>query len=145
MRSPLAFSIATGDASVRIGATATFTYSLVSIDDETRDVDFRFAIPYGTQLEQLRVNLRELGAGTVLNQDDRFRLNLSVPSFLKTGLTTVVVIQLKVMPAYRGARLSPMAEVVQLGSDIPYVALDLDVPAGATTVLGRIHLPMVTR
>lgn len=145
VESPLAFSTATAMGSVRIGSTAVFTYTLVNTDDEMRDVDFRFVAPHGTTLERLRVNLRELGAGAALAHDGGFNLNLSVPSFLETGLTTVVVIELKVTRDFQAPRLNPMAEVLQPGSDIPYATLQLDVPGGATRVVNALYLPLVVR
>lgn len=145
IRSPLDFSQATAMESVRVGDTAVFSYTLVNTDNDVRDVDLRFQIPAGIELESLSVNLRDLADIQPDANGGVFHLGVSVPSLPETGLVAVVRIELRVTSAFPSGTLNPQLEVLQPGSDIPYTDLELDVPGGATVITGRIYLPVIFR
>jgi hypothetical protein len=143
--SPFALSSATATPTARVGDTAIFTYTLINADDQTRDMTFRFQIPDGTSLERVNVNLRDPRSQT--SAGETFELGLSVPSFARTGLTTVVAVELKLEPGFHGDTLNPMAELLQPGSTISFLAtpLELAVPGGATTIeWNRVYIPVIS-
>jgi immune inhibitor A len=140
--SPFALSRATTQQSVQLGSTATFSYTLVNTDDETRDGTLRFTLPDGTELESIGVGLEDPtdpGSNLV---GDTFSLDVSVPSYTETGLVTVVTLVLRIdVATFKGNTVSPEAAFYQPDSDIPWVELPADVQIAQVT--GRTYLPLV--
>ncbi len=148
--SPFALSNATGSASVALGGTAVYTYTLLNTDTRTRDVDMVLTIPADTTLKRLSIRnetIEEKATGGGGGQD--LTVRLQVPSYLRTGQMAVVTVELAVGAGYTGATVNPQARFYQPGSLIPWLDLPLDIPGGATQVVGtasfRLYLPYIIR
>jgi hypothetical protein len=139
--SPLELSIGSGPASVTIGSTATFTYTLINTDDQPCDVQFTFNLPDHTTLLAITSNVQSpSGTGLVVQGTD-VSLALTVPSFIKTGKALVIGLKVRIDAGFVGTTLDPQVRLLQPGSSIPYATVSLNLPGGAPTPGGRIYLP----
>jgi immune inhibitor A len=140
--SPFSVSSGTVDNAVRPGQTASFTYTLINTDDETREADLRITIPDGTTLT--RVSINNVDADELTAQADQaFTFGVTVPSYEETGQVTVVTFDLDVPVGFRGANINPEAELFQPGSDVSYGAVPLNTATGDVEITGRVYMPLI--
>jgi hypothetical protein len=139
--SPLELSTGSGPASVAVGSTATFTYTLINTDDQPRDVQFNFNLPDHTTLLAITSNVQSpSGAGPTL-QGTNVSLALTVPSYIQTGKALVIGLKVRIDAGFIGTTLDPQVQLLQPGSSIPYAVPALSSPGNAPTLSGPSYLP----
>jgi hypothetical protein len=143
--SPLELSLGSGPASVTVGSTATFTYTLINTDDQPRDVLFKFSLPDHTTLLSLTGNIEPPSGNGPAARGTEVSLPLSVPSYIATGNALVIGLKVRIDAGFSGTTLDPGVQLLQPGSNIPYAIPALSAPGGAPAPGGRIFLPAQRR
>jgi hypothetical protein len=138
--SPLELSTGSGPASVTVGSTATFTYTLINTDDQPRDVQFKFSLPDHTTLLAITSNVQSPSAEGLAVQGTDVSLALTVPSYIQTGKALVIGLKVRIDAGFTGTTLDPQVQLLQPGSNIPYASPPLNIPGGAPAPGGRIYL-----
>jgi hypothetical protein len=143
--SPLELSTGTGPASVTVGSTATFTYTLINTDDQPRDVKFDFSLPDNTTLLTVTSNIESPSGDGLAVRGTDVSLAMTVPSYIQTGNVLVVGLTIRVDPGFTGTTLDPGVRLLQPDSQIPYNILPVSgtagAPGGAPESGTRLYLP----
>jgi hypothetical protein len=145
VRSPFALSSGVGPASVKVGSTAIYTYTLINTDDAAREIDLNYVVATGLEEVLYSVTNKTIGgsANTAITpQNNPLTKRVTVPSYLETGQVTEVVIGLRVTQGFIGDRVDPQVKLLQPGTQTLYNTIT---PSGAGLITGRLYLPIARR
>jgi hypothetical protein len=145
VRSPFALSSGVGPASVKVGSTAIYTYTLINTDDAAREIDLNYVVATGLEEVLYSVTNKTIGgsANTAITpQNNPLTKRVTVPSYLETGQVTEVVIGLRVTQGFIGDRVDPQVKLLQPGTQTLYNTL---APSRVASIVGRLYLPVARR
>jgi hypothetical protein len=144
--SPLELSYGSGPASVAVGSTAIFTYTLINTDDQPRDVQFNFSLPDHTTLLAITSNVQPPSGNRAAVQGTDVSLALTVPSYIETGNALVIGLRIRIDAGFVGTTLDPGVQLLQPGSSLLYTTIPtITTPGGAPNPGQRMYLPAQRR
>lgn len=131
--------------SVASGASATFRYTLLNMDEVPRETDFQFTLPTDATLDHVAAVIKEQdGQETPIPVRPDTTQRVTVPAYLTGSEVLQIDVTVKVGAINPGDTFNLHGVALQPGSRIPYILFSQDVSVAPSSTQ-RVYIPLVIR